>query len=171
MTEQERLVAELLEIASRDQRWALVMAGCGALAVVASVACFLIWPTSLARGAGWPLLLLGAVFLTSGLVSVRRVSLHRTRLPELVREAPHVVGAVLVPEAEAAQLTLSMLRWVDGGLGLLGLVLLTRPGRLRGAGLGLVLTTALAFAFDVLELERTTLRRDALVQLAATSSG
>ena len=171
MTEQERLVAELLEVASRDQRWALVMAGCGALALVAAVACFLIWPTPLARGAGWPLLLLGAVFLTSGLVSVRRVSVRRTQLPELVREAPHVVETVLVPEAEAAELTLSMLRWVDGVLGLVGLALVTRPGRLRGAGLGLFLMASLAFAFDVLELGRTTLRHAALVQLAATASG
>lgn len=168
--EQAQLVARLLEVGAADQRWAMVTLGTGALALVGAVICFFIWPTPFARGAGWPLGVLGAVFLVSGLTTYRRVTTARAQLPDVVREAPHLVESTLLPEAEDETTRLAMLRWFDGALVLVGVALATRRGGLRGAGAGLLLLAAVSLGFDSLALERTEQRRADLAQLV-TSTG
>jgi hypothetical protein len=153
---QAEVVAALGELLEREQRWAMVTTAVGVFSIVVALGCWLILPR--ARGAGWPLFLLGVVWLASGGVRLRASNFEGAQLAELVREAPHLVEERLLPDAEVQRSTHLWLLWVDGGLLVAAVVLLTRRGALRSAGMGLLVSVVVAIGFDTQALERWTRR-------------
>lgn len=161
---QAEVVTALGALLEREHLWAMVTTGVGAFSIVVALGCWLIVPR--ARGAGWPMFLLGVVWLSSGGVRLRASNFERSQLSELVREAPHLVEERLLPDAELQRSTHRWLQWVDGGLLVAAAVLLTRRGALRSAGVGLLVSVVVAIGLDTLALERWTRRVTLLRQLA-----
>lgn len=165
------LLESLLRVADEERAWAVASAGLGALAVLLALGCWLVWPRPLAQGAAVPLAILGAIFLVAGGADFVSSARERQALPERLREAPHLVAAEALPRARAAVDARGALRVADGLLVLLGLALLTRKGKLRGAGLGALVMGAVALGLDSQAVTRHLERVALLEQVVARYEG
>jgi hypothetical protein len=143
----------LLRALEHERTWAVVGGAFGGVALLAALACWLVWAKPLALGAAWPLAILGGIHLVVGAVDFVQTNAEHRALPDLFREAPHRLDDELAPAATEAVQTTKASRAVDGLLGLAGLALVTRRERLRGVGLGLVVMSLGALVIDSALLE------------------
>lgn len=163
--------AELLEVlmrsAAEDRLWASASMAAGALFLVLALLFALVWARPLAVGAAWVLAPLGLVHVASGATTFIGASRELLVTPEVVREAPHLLE-VRREDARAAAARASVLRIVDGVMLVVGLLLLTRRGHLRGAGLALALASGLGMTADLISGGREETRLAALERALQT---
>lgn len=149
---QAELLASLLEATAGLRALGVITVMCGVVAMVCAVASWLLSTKPVALGALPSLWVAGVVFIVWGAVLAIDAGAEVVRLPEVVREAPHLLSA-LEADAQSAASRDGVLRFVDGGLALIGVALATRRGRVRGFGLALVAVTLLALGLDHRALE------------------
>ncbi|MBL8921175.1 MAG: hypothetical protein JNJ54_20095 [Myxococcaceae bacterium] len=165
-TAQLDLLEQLVIGANVERVWALAMTGTGVLAMLVALALWLVWHQPLTRRVAAPLAILGAIFALGGGIDFVRATRDRQRLPDELREAPHLLAARLERERDA-RLTHQVLEGFDVALVVLGLGLAIRPARWRGAGLAVVLMGALGLVFDAAAVAR----HDAQVALLERAGG